>query len=712
MRRSQVRRILLPVIFVLSTLSTSLFAQNALSPDDAAKAERFREDMKRMIQLARDKVFPALVNINVVTVNYWDGKEQKGRAVGSGTIISEKGYVITNQHVTSQGKRFRLTLADRQEIPATLVGEDPLTDLAILKLDLSKLKSPSTPLAVAKFGNSDELEVGDHVMAMGSPLALSRSVTLGIISNTERVFTGGSDDAEEMELEEGQRTGLFTRWIQHDALIHPGNSGGPLVNLKGEIVGINELGGNSMGFAIPSNLAKAVAQCIIDKGQVERSWIGLSFKPIEKTGLDKGVIVNSVVKDAPAARAGVQAGDVILRVNGEAVTVRFPEEVPPLMKKLADVPVGSEIKVSYQRGTEIKDAVVKTEKLEKDKGEEAALRAWGLVAEYITEKMARDRKLDNNEGAIVTSVRSGSPAALAEPALAPGDVIHRVDKKPVKKMEDLLDIYKLIMKQDPRPEYVLVEFDRSGKSNLTLVKTKVDEEEDPPREVPKAWIGIATQPVLEKLAEKLGNAEGLGFRITRIYPRTSAADSDLKVGDIITALNGAKLTPRGMQDSGLFSRLIRKLTIGQTAELKVLRDNKPVNVSVQLERTRLTPEEARKEQNKDFEMSVRELTFFDRDENRWGDDVKGVLVTQVEPAGWAGLGGIESDDLIQKINDIEIKGLKSYRKAMEDITKQQPQRVVFVVLRGVQTRFQYVEPDWKPVLRSGDESSTQPAASN
>ncbi|MCP4246829.1 MAG: trypsin-like serine protease, partial [bacterium] len=281
------------------------------TPDQLAKADLLREDMWNMIALARDRVFPALVNIEVVTARYWGGKERKGRAVGSGTIISEEGYVVTNQHVTHNGKKFKCNLADKQEITAELVGEDPLTDLAVLKLNLDELKDPGAPLPVAKFGVSSELRVGDHVMAMGSPFALSRSVTLGIVSNTERVFAGGlgSDDPDDMQLERGQRTGLFTRWIQHDALINSGNSGGPLVNLKGEIVGVNELGGAAMGFAIPSDLARTVADQLIDHGEVARSWIGVSFKPIEKTGLDQGVLVNSVVKDGPGDKAGIGPGD-------------------------------------------------------------------------------------------------------------------------------------------------------------------------------------------------------------------------------------------------------------------------------------------------------------------------------------------------------------------------------------------------------------------
>ena len=674
------------------------FAQKA-GTGDIAKAEQLRQDLRRLIELARDKVFPALVNIHVVTVSYFDGKEHKSQAVGSGTIVSKEGHVVTNFHVTSKGKKFKCTLSDKQEIPATLVGEDPLTDLAVLKLDLSELKSPASELPVAQFGNSDDMQVGDYVMAMGSPLALSRSVTLGIVSNTERVLGGSSsDDTEEMELEEGQRTGLFTRWIQHDSLIHPGNSGGPLVNLKGEIIGINELGGANIGFAIPSNLAQVVADELIKNKEIVRSWIGVSFKPIEKTGLDKGVLVNSVIKDGPAEKAGIKAGDVILRIDGKAVTVRFAEEVPPLMKDLADKPVGAQVKISYERESKPFEAAVTTVKLEKDRGAEAALRAWGITVEEITERIFREHRLDSREGALISSVHSGGPGQLAEPPLAAGDILRSVDHEKVADLAGLVKRYEEIMKQDPAPEYVLIEFDRAGKSNLTLLKPKPEENEPPPREVAKAWIGVATQPVIDKLAKKLGHPEALGYRITRIYPGTLAAKEDLRVGDVITALNNEKIKPKGMQDSGAFARAVRKLKIDDKAELSLLRGDDVEKVSVSLERTRLTPEEARRNTNRDFELTVRELTFFDRDENRWGDNVQGVLVEQAESAGWAGLGGIEAEDLIQRINSYEISDLKTFKKAMKAIAKEQPQRVVVQVLRGVQTRFQFLEPEWKPTL--------------
>jgi serine protease Do len=325
----------------------------------------------------------------------------------------------------------------------------------------------------------------------------------------------------------------------------------------------------------------------------------------------------------------------------------------------------------------------------------------------ITEKMARDRRLDSTKGVLVTGIRDGGSAQLAEPSLNYGDVIISINKDPIDTLDDFIRRYEEIMESDPLPEYLLMEFDRRGKNHVTLVKPKPDEDDDPPREVRKAWIGIATQPVLKKLAKELGHPDRTGFRITRVFPKALAARSDLRVGDVIIALNGKKLAPRGMQDTGLLGRRIRKLDMEQEATLTVLRDAESKDVTVQLEPTPITPAEARRDRNRDFELNVREVTFFDRDDNRWDEDVRGVLVEWVESGGWAALGGIRSGDLIQRIGDDEIKGLRGYRKAIEAVTKAQPERVVFVVLRGVRTHFQYIEPDWKPVSSEKNETDTK-----
>src|ERR1700724_3609731 len=171
---------------------------------------------------------------------------------------------------------------------------------------------------------------------MGNPMMLGSSMTLGIVSNPHRVFTRATaDDIRNLDLEDGERTGLLTRWIQHDALILPGNSGGPLVDMQGEVVGINELGGGGVGFAIPANVAASVLAAARATGEVERGWLGLSVLPVQKTGLDRGALVADVWPGSPAQRAGLLAGDVLVAIDGTAVNARFFEEIPLVYQAIA-----------------------------------------------------------------------------------------------------------------------------------------------------------------------------------------------------------------------------------------------------------------------------------------------------------------------------------------------------------------------------------------
>src|SRR6185295_5239678 len=205
-----------------------------------------------------------------------DGRMKKMRGSGSGAIISAEGHILTNHHVAGRGTRFVCTLSTREEVDATLVGTDALADLAIIKLDLATRRLKDQPLPVAKFGDSDKLRVGDVVLAMGSPGGLSQSITRGIVANREMIVPRNQIA---MTLD-GEKVGELVKWIGHDAVMYPGNSGGPLVNLAGEIVGVNEVGIASLGGAIPSNLAQKVAQELIAKGNITRSWIGLEAQPL------------------------------------------------------------------------------------------------------------------------------------------------------------------------------------------------------------------------------------------------------------------------------------------------------------------------------------------------------------------------------------------------------------------------------------------------
>lgn len=677
------------------------------APDVVARADGSAapKDLQQAIDHARDTVFPALVNIQVVNVSYWGGTENKDASIGSGTIISDDGLVVTNQHVVADGRTFRVTLSDKRELSATLVGEDPLTDLAVLRINMDEVGKSGIPLpAAASWGDSRAIQVGDYVLAMGAPFGLSRSVTLGIVSNTERVFTSQSgDDIADQEFDFESSSDVFTRWIQHDALILPGNSGGPLVNLDGRIVGINTRGGSGMGFANPSELARAIVEELVANGEVTRSTIGVAFKSVRRAGFDRGVLVNSVDADGSADKAGIKAGDVLISIDGAPVNARFAEDIPVVLRTFASKPVGTQMTLAFIRDGSEQTTTVTTEKLKKFRGDETALRLFGISASEITERMVRARRLSTREGAIVLGVRSGGPAALAEPSIGSGDVILSVNGTRVKSLDEFVAAYEAIAAKSPLPEFVTVEFDSNGRNMVTLIKPRADKREDPPRELPKAWIGVTTQPVLRELARQLGTPDAIGFRVTRIYPGTVATNSQIKVGDIVTAINGDSVQPRGMQDAGMFNRKVRQLRAGETATLTVYRDGAPQDITIELERTRLAPEEALRDTNRDFELTVRELTFFDRDDRRWSQDVNGVLVENVESVGWAGMAGIFPGDLIQRVDTIPITDLASYRNAMDEIAKRQPERVTFVVLRGLRTQFKFAEPDWAPVVDEAPE---------
>ena len=347
-------------------------------------------------------------------------RAQRQQSLGSGFIISPDGYIITNAHVVQQAEQIRVKLSNRDEYDAKLVGIDPKTDVALIKV------KPRQDLPVVSLGDSDKLEVGDWVVAIGNPFGLAETVTAGIVSAKGRVIGAGPYDD----------------FIQTDASINPGNSGGPLLNTDGAVVGINSAifsrsgGSVGIGFAIPINLAKHVVDALREHGKVVRGWLGVSIQDMSPSlaqsfGLDHpyGALVVEVEPGGPAAKAGLRRGDVIIEYNG--TTIDESHQVPTLV---AETAVGERATMKILRDGHEQTVTVTV--AEQPSGRQAraerqpAKPSWGLTLTDPTPALLRRFGIPpGTRGAMVQEVQPDSPADAAE--LQPGDVIRQVDRQPV-----------------------------------------------------------------------------------------------------------------------------------------------------------------------------------------------------------------------------------------------------------------------------------------
>ena len=397
------------------------------------------QSLQSKIYRARDRVLPALVHIQPVVSDYRTGKLRKQSVVGSGVVIHPAGYVVTNFHVAGKADQILCTLSDKEQVKATLVGGDPPTDLAVIKLDLSEYKGQ---LYVAEFGDSDLLQVGQQVIAMGSPLALARSITSGVISTLDRYFP------EDTRLPSGERTGQYNLWLQTDAAINPGNSGGPLVNLSGQVIGINSrasIFANNIGFSIPSNIVRKITDRLIKDGKVERSWIGIHCQPLHElevffgSSAERGVLISSIDPDSPAEAALLRAGDIIESINGVTVSARFVEELPKIYRMIADYPPRSELSLVVRRREEIFSVITLTQRLGDLQGEDLECPEWGFAVKAITQQMALDYQLSTSNGVFVSGVKRPGPAFSG--GLRSGDIIIKIDDKRLADLASFSEAY-------------------------------------------------------------------------------------------------------------------------------------------------------------------------------------------------------------------------------------------------------------------------------
>lgn len=410
----------------------------------------------RAVIRAKNKVAPALVHIRPVKEVFAGGKREEILVTGSGFIISPDGYVVTNEHVAGESKYVRCVLSDQREVEAEVVGTDRYTDIAVLKLVTSGGRLPT-----ARLGSSRELRSGQKVLALGSPHGLARSVSMGIVSVTDRYLPS-----------HGEMVSPYNNWIQTDAAINQGNSGGPLVNLKGEVVGVNarRLGGaDNIGFAIPIDDAREVVEEIIAMGRVQRSWIGAQFEEMTRKTADpsqRGVIISDIDPLSPAFEAGLRPGDILLSVNDRATDARFVEALPTVRRLIADLPVDAPAHLRIARGKEELELEVTTVEKSDLRGNEIELSEWGCTIAEITPAVARVAQLQSRQGVLVSGVQPGGIAAYAN--LRNGDIILKMDNEEVTDLAAFKRMYDERV-QDRKP-LILLDVKRGALTPYVLLK--------------------------------------------------------------------------------------------------------------------------------------------------------------------------------------------------------------------------------------------------
>ncbi len=436
-------------------------ADEALPDAPAAMYSDFRE----VVRSAKAKVFPAVVFIRALRESHEAGRRISQEVSGSGVIISETGEVLTNWHVVERATEVRCLLYDGTPLDATIVGSDKDTDLALLQLNFS---SDISTVPFAELGDSSQLTEGDFVMAMGAPWGMSRSVAIGIISCTDRYLPENSE---------------YSLWLQTDAAISPGNSGGPLVNTAGEVIGINTRGimvGGDLGFSVPSQTIAQLLPQFREHGQVQWAWTGLQLQPLRDFNRkiyfpgDEGVIVAGTDLESPARRAGFQARDRILSINGIQTTAITEEGLPAVNRLLGLLLKDEPARVVVERGGEELTLELTPREKGAVEGEELDCPRWDMTFKEINQFDNPTLHFYRKEGVFIYGIRY--PGNAASSRLQTQDIVLEIDGQTVTTLDDVRTIHAGAMENLPGKNRMRFTVLRNGQMRQIVLDYSRDHE--------------------------------------------------------------------------------------------------------------------------------------------------------------------------------------------------------------------------------------------
>ncbi|MDI3530389.1 MAG: serine protease DegQ [Candidatus Atribacteria bacterium] len=458
---------------VVSSLALVILILSFVQPVFSQVTQPLREG--NVVADVVEKVSPAVVNINTLKVatyrspfapffedpffRYFFGdtpqyeRKVPVRGLGTGFVFRSDGYILTNNHVVEGADEIKVTFIDGKEFTGKVVGADPLTDLAVVKINASDL--PVIPL-----GDSDKARVGEWVIAIGNPYGLSHTVTVGVLSAKGRPIQSGDSGRE------------YENFLQTDAAINPGNSGGPLLNLKGEVIGINTAilpYAQGIGFAVPINMAKEILDDLIEKGRVVRAWLGIYIQDVTEEiaqtfGLSeaKGALVADISPDSPAEKSGILRGDIILKVDDQEI-----DNVAKLQQTIRSHKPGDKVTLEIWRNKEIIQLQVTLGELKEEGIPTVSPRAYfGMEVSEINPELIQRFSLRRNEGVVIVSVEPNGPAD--EAGLRPGDVILEVNRQRITSLEDWYQATATIKPQD----VALLLIDRGGRTYFVPVRAE------------------------------------------------------------------------------------------------------------------------------------------------------------------------------------------------------------------------------------------------